>query len=274
MLKRLGFTILTIVLTALLIVACKPKEKDANGPEQDTSKAKFTPKGDEGTISGAVNFDGTPPAPKRIDMGQDPNCAAVAGDKMTEEYVVTDGKLANVYVYLTGGRIDNFQYDTPPSPVTLDQLGCKYDPHVLGLQTGQTFRVTNSDKATHNVHPTPKSNPEWNLSQPPGAAPIERKFNRPETLIPVKCNQHPWMKAYVGVLAHPFQTVSAKDGSYTIKGVPPGSYTLVAWHESMGEQKQNITVNANGTVTQDFTFKQGVAYAPTSLTVEPALVLP
>jgi hypothetical protein len=274
MLKRLGFTLLTIALTAFLIVACKPKKDNGEGPTEDTGKAKYASKGDEGTVSGAVSFDGEPPQPKRIDMGQDPNCASAPGDKMTEEYVVADGKLANVYVYLTGGKLNDWQFDTPASPGELDQIGCRYDPHVMGLQTGQTFKVINSDKATHNVHPTPKNNQEWNLSQPPGAAPIEKKFNRPETLIPVKCNQHPWMKSYVGVLAHPFQAVSAKDGAYSIQGVPPGSYTLVAWHEAMGEQKQNITVAANGTVTQDFTFKQGVAYAPTSLKVEPALVLP
>jgi hypothetical protein len=273
MLKRLGFTLLTIALTAFLIVACKPKKGAEDDKPQDTGKAKYASKNDEGTVSGVVKFDGAPPAPKRIDMGQDPNCVAAPGEKVTEEYVVADGKLANVFVYLTGGKIDDFQYDTPSSAVELDQLGCKYQPHVLGLQTGQNLKVINSDKATHNVHPTPRNNQEWNLSQPPGAAPIERKFNRAETLIPVKCNQHPWMKSYIGVLAHPFFAVSGKDGSYSIKA-PPGSYTLVSWHEVMGEQKQNITVAANGTVTQDVTYKQGVAYAPSSMKVEPALILP
>ncbi|MEW6213226.1 MAG: hypothetical protein AB1631_33325 [Acidobacteriota bacterium] len=272
MLKKYGSMLVAAALVAFLIASCKPKKKD-DGPV-DTGKPQYQSKNDEGTISGVIKFDGAPPDRKRIDMGADPNCAATPGEKLTEEVVVTDGKLANVFVYLTGGPVEQFSFPTPSEPVILDQRGCHYDPHVLGLMTRQTLKILNSDQAAHNIHPYPKNNREWNESQPPGSAPKEKTFDRPETLIPVKCNQHPWMKASVGVLAHPCFAVSAKDGAYTIKNVPPGKYTLIAWHETMGEQKMEITVAASEKKAQDFTFKSNVAYAPTSLRVEAALILP
>lgn len=272
MLKKYGSMIVAAALVAFMIASCKPKKKD-DGPV-DTGKSPYQSKNDEGTISGVIKFDGTPPDRKRIDMGADANCASAGGEKLTEEVLVTDGKLANVFVYLTGGPVDQFSFQPPSDPVVLDQKGCRYDPHVLGVMIKQTLRILNSDQTAHNVHPTPKNNPEWNESQPPGTAPKEKTFNRAETLIPVKCNQHPWMKANVGVLAHPCFSVSAQDGTYTIKNVPPGNYTLVTWHETMGEQKTQITVGASEKKTQDFTYKSSVAYAPTSLRVEAALILP
>ena len=265
--------IVAAALVAFMIASCKPKKKD-DGPGPDAGKPAYQSAGNEGTISGVIKFDGTPPDRKRIDMGADANCASAGGEKLTEEVLVTDGKLANVFVYLTGGPVDQFSFQPPSDPVVLDQKGCRYDPHVLGVMIKQTLRILNSDQTAHNVHPTPKNNPEWNESQPPGTAPKEKTFSRAETLIPVKCNQHPWMKANVGVLAHPCFSVSAQDGTYTIKNVPPGNYTLVTWHETMGEQKTQITVGASEKKTQDFTYKSSVAYAPTSLRVEAALILP
>ena len=212
-------------------------------------------------------------------MGQDPSCAAAAGDKTTDDVVVTDGKLANVFVYLKGPKVEQYSYPAAGEPVALDQQGCRYHPRVLGLRTGQVLRVINSDQATHNVHPTPAKNAEWNVVQTPGQAPIDKKFTKPETLIPVKCNQHPWMKAHVGVLDHPFFNVTAKDGSYRITGVPPGDYTIVAWHEMGGdkgtEKTAKITVGAKESKTQEFAFGSAMASAPPAhLKIEPALVLP
>jgi plastocyanin len=277
MLRRIGVMCMLLALAAMLVVGgCKRRDKDNENADEPSaqSKPKYASKGDEGTVSGTVKFDGTPPTPKKIDMSADANCASAQGDKTTDDVSVDAGKLANVFVYIKGGSVDKFKYDQAADAAVLDQQGCRYHPHVLGLQTGQTLRVLNSDPTTHNVHPSPRVNQEWNQSQPPSAAPIEKKFNRKETLIPVKCNQHPWMKAYIGVLDHPYYAVSAKDGTYSIKNVPPGNYTLVFWHETLGEQTQNITVAAKESKTQDISYKSGTAYRATSLEVAPALVLP
>jgi len=266
---------MALILSAFLFAACNGgKDKDKKKAADEAARTPYKETGDEATVKGIVKFDGTPPASKRIDMSQDSNCAKAGGSSMTDDVQVADGKLANVFVYVKGGKIDGYSYPTPSSPVTLDQQGCRYHPRVMGIQVNQAFRVTNSDPTTHNVHPTPKVNREWNQSQTQGQAAIEEKFLRQETLVPVKCNQHPWMKAHVGVLAHPYFAVTAQDGSYTIKGVPPGTYTVVAWHETFGEQTMSVTVGAKESKTQDFTFKVGTAYAPSSLEIQPALVLP
>lgn len=276
MLKKLGsISALLILATVLVAVGCgKGGKKNENKTEDGGAKPKYVSKGDEGTITGKVSFDGPAPELKKIDMSQDANCAGSAGDKSADDVLVADGKLANVFVYLKGGPVDKNSFDTPSDPVVLDQQGCRYHPRVLGIQTNQTLKVTNSDNTTHNIHPSPKTNQEWNQMQAQGAPAIEKKFARAETLIPVKCNQHPWMKANVGVLAHPYFAVSGKDGSYTIKNVPPGTYTLVFWHETKGEQTQQVTVAAKESKTQDITYKAGATAQATSLQIGPALVLP
>jgi predicted small secreted protein len=276
MLKKYGLVILIVMLATALLVGCHGRtRKSGKGEDKESGSAKaaYTSKGDEGTVTGKVMFEGTPPVFEPIDMSQDAVCAGSA-DKTPDNVHVKDGKVKFVFVYLKGAGVDNYKFPTGDA-ITLDQKGCRYDPHVLGLQTGQTLKITNSDNTTHNVHPSPQRNDDFNKSQPPNSPAIEHKFNNKEVLIPVKCNQHPWMKASIGVLDHPFFAVSAEDGSFTIKGVPPGDYTLVFWHEVFGEQTQNIKVAANGTVTQDMTYKAGSAAKPaTFLQIEPTLVLP
>jgi hypothetical protein len=276
MLKKLSLIGLMVVVATALMAGCGPKKEEENGAEDEPVKAVFKATGDEGGLSGTVKFDGTPPAPKKIDMSQDANCLAAPGEKTTDDVVVSDGKLANVFVYVKGSTVDSkYRFEVPSTPVVLDQLGCRYTPRVLGIMTKQTLKVTNSDPTNHNVHPSPQVNPEWNQSQGPKGAPIEKSFGRPEILVPVKCNQHPWMKAHVGVLAHPYYAVSGKDGSYSIKGLPPGDYTLVAWHEVYGEKTQKITVGAKESKTVDFSYSASAAYlTPQHLRIEPALVLP
>jgi hypothetical protein len=274
MFKKFGLILFVLIFASFMIISCKPKKKGGTEEDDDTpKKAKYVSKSDEGTISGVIKFEGTPPTPKQIDMSQDSVCAG-SSNKLADDVLIDNGKLQNVFVYVTGGPADKFDFGTPSDPVVLDQVGCRYTPRVLGLQAGQTLEVRNSDKTTHNVHPSPKNNAEWNQVQSSGGAPIIKKFIKPETLIPVKCNQHPWMLAHVGVLAHKFFSVSAKDGTYTIKDLPPGEYTLNAYHETLGQKTQKITVAAKEAKTQDFSYSPKTAFIPTSLSVEPALVLP
>src|SRR5919204_1487710 len=186
-------------------------------------------------------------------MSQDPACK---GTNEAETLVVDGGKLANVFVYVKDG-LGNRTFDVPKDPIVLDQKGCRYHPHVLGVMAGQTIKIVNSDPTTHNIHPTPKDNREWNESQPPKAAPLEKSFAREEIMLPVKCNQHPWMKMYINVVKTPFFAVTDKSGKFEIKGLPPGTYTVAAVHERLGEQDQKVTVGAKETKNVDFSFGAG-----------------
>src|SRR5205085_12116467 len=167
--------------------------------------------------------------------------------------VVNNGKLANVFVYVKDG-LGQFAFLTPAQPAVLDQKGCRYVPHVLGLMAGQSLKILNSDLTEHNVHPMPKKNPDWNESQMARGAPLMRTFQHPEIMMPVQCNQHPWMKAYLNVLPHPYFAVTAPDGSFQIKDLPPGEYTLAAVHEKLGEQTVKVKVGAKEVIKTGFTF--------------------
>jgi hypothetical protein len=277
--------VFSIVLSMLILVAACGGGKTPEGggtPAADTTAAP--PSGPTGTISGVVSFNGTPPAPKKIDTTADPVCGQKNPNLMTDDTIVKDGKLANTFIYIKEGsvqggkKIGEYSWPTPTSEVQLDQNGCHYAPHVLGVQVNQKLKITNSDATQHNIHPTPKLNQEWNQTQANGAPPIEKAFGRAEVLIPVKCNQHPWMKAYIGVLKHPFFSVSKDTGAYEITNVPPGTYTVVAWREggANGEEKtMQVTVTANGTAKADFAFGGAAttSIAP-SLQMMPAIEFP
>jgi polysaccharide lyase family 4-like protein len=278
--------VMAVVLSLLALGSSCSKPPTDRGNETPTATGKaYKSTGNEGTVTGVIAYNGAAPAPKKIDSSADPVCAQRNPNLVTEDTVVKDGKLANVFVYIKDGtatdgtKIGDYTFDVPADAVVLDQVGCHYKPHVLGLQANQKLRITNSDPTQHNIHPTPKFNPEWNQTQPNGAAPIEKTFARSEVLIPVKCNQHPWMKSYIGVLKHPLFGVSGEDGTFTIKGVPPGKYTVAAWHEKGGaagtEKTTEVTVPANGSAKADFTF-EGPATAAVSggLQMMPAIELP
>jgi hypothetical protein len=254
-------------------------------PEPSPGASAKTHSGPTGTVTGVIAFNGTVPAAKKIDTSADPICGQRNPNLTTEDTLVKDGKLANVFVYIKEGtgadgtKFADYTWNTPATAITLDQNGCHYKPHVMGIQTNQKLSITNSDPTQHNIHPTPKLNPEWNQTQQSGQPPIEKTFARSEVLIPVKCNQLPWMKAYIGVLKHPFFAVSAEDGTYSLKGVPPGTYTVVAWREggADGTQKtMSVTVPANGSATADFAFGEAATTStqPNSLQMMPALELP
>ena len=224
---------------------------------QEERKTIYLPHGDEGTLMGTIEFKGEAPKPQKIDMYADPACPAINSRPLTEDVLVKDGRLGNVFVYLLESSIlDSYAFEMPASPARLEHKGCQYVPRVLGVRVGQTIEFLNSDPTTHNTNMwLTAKNGKLNRSQAPGAAAIEWRFALPETFIKFKDNQHPWETAYVGVFAHPFFATSAPDGSYRIEGLPPGEHTIMAWHEKLGEQKVKLTVKARETKELNFTFE-------------------
>jgi plastocyanin len=256
--KKTHLAMMVVTLLAavcLLLTACNKKEEQPSSPmaDQPAAAPAATPidPATVATVSGTVKFDGAAPKASKIDMSQDPACK---GMNEAENVVVDGGNLANVFVYVKDG-LGSRTFDVPKDPVVLDQSGCKYHPHVLGVMTGQTVQIKNDDQTTHNIHPTPKDNREWNESQPPSSPAIEKSFAREEIMLPVKCNQHPWMKMYINVVKSPFYAVTDKSGKYEIKGLPPGDYTIAFVQEKLGEQDQKVTVAAKDSKTVDQSFK-------------------
>jgi plastocyanin len=184
-------------------------------------------------------------------MTQDPGCPS--SPQPPDAIVVNSGKLANVFVYVKEG-LPQGTFAVPSEPVVLDQKDCRYNPHMLGIMAGQPLKVLNSDTADHNIHDMPQNNPPWNESQSPTSKPVVKTFANPEMMIPVQCNQHPWMRAYINVMPHPYFAVSAADGSFAIKNLPPGDYTLVAVHEKFGEQTIQVKVGPKMDSDARFTF--------------------
>src|SRR5438874_11262911 len=203
------------------------------------------------SISGTVKLDGEAPKAAKIDMSQDPACK---GTNTAENVVASGGHLANVFVYVKEG-LGNRTFDVPKEAITLDQSGCKYHPHVMGVVANQTIKIVNSDPTTHNIHPTPKDNREWNESQPPKAAALEKTFAREEIMLPEKCNQHPWMRMFAIVTKSACFAVNGPDGKNDLYGLPPGDYTIAFVHEKLGEQDMKVTLAAKDTKTVDATFK-------------------
>jgi plastocyanin len=208
-----------------------------------------------GSVVGTVRLEGAAPKPAHISMANDPTCAKLhPGGASAEDVVVgSNGALENVIVFVSDGLAAK-SFDPPQTPATIEQKGCTYHPHVLALQANQKLKVLNEDSTTHNIHPMPQNNREWNKSQPPGMQPVEASFPREEVAIPVKCNVHPWMKSYIAVLKHPYFAVTTKDGNFDISNLPPGSYTVEAWHEKFGTLSKKVSVGTE-TAKIDFVFK-------------------
>lgn len=205
-----------------------------------------------GDLSGKISYTGTPPKAKMLETKSDPVCLKAHGAVPAEEIVVGDGGLQNVFIYVKGG-LEGQTFEAPKTPVDLDQVGCRYKPHVLGVMTQQKIEIVNSDDTLHNVHPLPKDNREWNLAMPFKGQRVKKSFRKPEIGIAVTCNVHNWMSAYICVVDNPFFAVSSADGSFTISGLPDGEYTIAAWHEKLGEKSAKVTVK--GATTTSFTFE-------------------
>lgn len=237
---------------AIVAVACGGGSEPAATESAAPAAAPSTPAGPTGSIAGTVTYvNGDPDT--EIAMDADPVCVSLHADPVqTQKVVVTDGNLANVFVYVKEGVSGN--HPAPSESKTLDQQGCQYHPHVSGIQVGQTLVIRNSDATLHNVHATPKKNAEFNNGQPFEGMELEHKFTQAEVMVPLKCDVHPWMSSYIGVLSHPFYAVSAEDGSFTIEGLPAGDYTVEAWHETLGTKAMTVTVTADAAADASFDF--------------------
>lgn len=245
----------------LLLAGCgKSDQATSTAPKEEPTKTAAAPAAvddaNAATVTGKVAFTGEKPAMKNISMDATPACAkAHPTPQKSQEVVVNDnGTLRNTFVWVKAGLPDK-PWTPPTGTVKLEQKGCIYDPHVIAVMTNQDIEIINDDPTNHNIHPTPKDNREWNESQPPKGEPKMKNFARQEIMIPVKCNVHPWMRAYISVVSHPFFAVTGDDGSFTIKGLPPGTYTIEAIHEKYGAKEMQITVAPKDSKTVDFDFK-------------------
>jgi hypothetical protein len=268
---------LALMFTVTLVVACgKGKEPakdtdevDDNAPQTSTAVATNTGaaapstapaaaapvSADAATVTGTIKLAAAAPAMPNIPMGADPYCQSQHPTPAKDEEVVVGpaGELANVFVYIKNPPAGNFP--PPSTPVTLDQKGCQYHPHVGGVMVGQPLEIRNDDATLHNVHAMPNVNAQFNEGQPVQGMTSTKKFDKAE-LVPfrIKCDVHGWMKSWMAVMPHPFYAVSAMNGTFTIPNLPPGNYTLVAWHEKYGTKEQQVTVAAKESKAVSFTF--------------------
>ncbi len=254
----MGLRYSLVAVAAVMLSACStaPPAKKEAAAVPPPAYFKVDP-ATAGAITGKVTFHGKVPPARKIDMDEDRQCAAIhKGQPVLDQSVAAsrDGSLANVFIYVKQG-LEGKKFEPPAQAATIDQKGCWFIPRVLGIETGQTLDVTNSDPVTHNIHPRPHLNREWNQSQDPGSEPLARRFVRPEIMIRVKCNIHAWMHAWIGVVDSPYFAVTGKDGSFELNNLPPGNYTIEAWQEELGTQDQQVTVPPQGKSEIAFAFQ-------------------
>lgn len=238
----------------LLLAGCGGSSQNAPVASASLPEAHVDP-ATAGTISGKVAFTGPAPVMPAIDMSSNPNCEREHKHPEKAEVVVVNSNktLRNVFIWIKDG-LPASHWTPPAEAAKLDQRGCVYEPHVLGIMEGQQLEILNDDPINHDVHAESHINPPWNESQAPRAEHKFKTFNSEEVLFPVTCNVHPWMRSYIGVSPHPFFAVTGDDGSFTLKGVPPGTYTVEAVHEKYGKKEAKLTLAPSGTAMLDFTY--------------------
>jgi len=253
---------------AASIVACGGSS-ETSSKSGDASSPSATPAGQRvdtataGTVKGVVTLDGAAPKNEAIKMNADPVCVRENKTPQFQEtyQVGSDGKsLANVFVYVKDG-LGNYVYDTPTTSAKIDQKECRYHPHVFGMRVGQPLEIVNSDPTLHNIHAMPKANSEFNNGQPIQGMKMTHTFDKKEVMVPFKCDVHGWMNAYVGVLDHPYFAVTGDDGKFELKDLPPGTYTIEAWHEKLGPMTQSVTLGQKESKDVTFSFKPAGATA-------------
>jgi plastocyanin len=245
--SQIGVFSFVIASAALLFLPQTPQLAGA----QNSSKSGAAVAPD--TITGKVEFSGSKPVIRPIRMDANAACKKIHPDGVPSQEVILnpDNTLRNVLVYVKSG-VYGKQFPSSTEVVRVDQKGCMFSPHIVTLMVNQKLEVANSDPTNHNVHVMPDTNPEWNISQPPSAPPKVTQFSKPEVGVVVMCNIHPWMRLYVHVMANPYYAITGAGGTYTLKGLPPGAYTIEAWHEKYGSQEKKVKVGTRS----DFTFTE------------------
>lgn len=253
------------LLAILVLAGCPGEAPEADPDEPEVAIEDIVDPETAGAISGTVNYEGDPPEPEPIDMAEEPHCADAYGDEgpFRERAKVRDGRLENVFVYVKEGL--EVEFPAPRGAVELDQVNCRYTPHVLGIQAGQPLLIRNSDPLLHNVNTQPRLNRGFNLSQPREGMETSRQFSVPEVMIPVQCDVHGWMEAYIAVTDHPYHAVTGEDGSFELENLPAGEYVIETWHERYGTQTQTVTVAAQETAEVTFGYSADMAGSPVPL---------
>ena len=250
--QRNLWTVLSMLVLASAVACGGGSDSSSDAPAAAPAAPAFDP-ATAGNVSGMVMLNGELPAAEDLMMNSDPVCAMSATDTQSSTFVGSDGHLGNVFVYVKEG-LEGQRFPAATGTVELNQQGCRYTPHVMGIQVGQTFEIVNSDPTLHNIHATPAANDEFNMGQPIQGMRFERTFDSVEVMVPFKCDVHGWMNAYIGVLDHPYFAVTAADGMFDISTLPPGDYVIEAWHEALGTQTQNVSVATGQTAEVSFSF--------------------
>ena len=232
-----------------------PAQTAPSAAENTAAGGKTVDPATAGILRGHILFEGNAPAPVELSMRGNPECAVLhpGGTALSEEVVVKDGHLKNAFVYIKEG-LEGYSFPVPAAPVVIANKGCVYLPHVSGAQTGQAIQFLNEDQTLHNVHAFAKANPSWNIGLPFAGIKQTKKFQNPEIMVSLKCDVHPWMTGYVGVLPHPYFSVSDENGAFEIKDLPPGDYVVESWHEKFGARSQNIKIEPRETKEIEFKF--------------------
>ena len=253
-LSELRFCLAPALVAGLLTGGCGGNEP-APVAQTPPADAKRVDPATAGSVSGRVTFEGPAPENPSARLDSDPACAREHPNGLKlDTILVVNGGLENVFVYVKDG-LGSYYFDTPTTPVVLDQKGCDYTPHVFGVRAGQPIEIVNSDATLHNVNAAAKVNRGFNLGQPIQGMKNAKVFTAPEVMVRIKCDVHSWMNAYAGVLTHPYFAVTANGGAFELKGLPPGTYTIEAWHEKLGTQTQSVTLGGKETKNISFTFK-------------------